>query len=237
MNLTYDLHLHSCLSPCGDLDMTPGNIVGMAMIKGLDVIAVTDHNSCCNCGAAMEIGEAYGVTVIPGMELTTAEEVHVLCLFPALKTAMEWDEYVYEHLIDIPNQEEIFGKQQICNSDDEIIGTKEKLLINATDIAFAQVYQLMEERNGIMIPAHIDKQANSLLGNLGFIPPDSRFRVAEVKDLQNLHRLQKSNPYLMGCRIISDSDAHYLPDINEKGYSLLAEENTPEAVIHALKIL
>ena len=116
------------------------------MIKGLDVIAVTDHNSCCNCGAAMEIGEAYGVTVIPGMELTTAEEVHVLCLFPALKTAMEWDEYVYEHLIDIPNQEEIFGKQQICNSDDEIIGTKEKLLINATDIAFAQVYQLMEER-------------------------------------------------------------------------------------------
>lgn len=234
MNLTYDFHIHSCLSPCGDGDMTPGNIVGMAMLKGLDVIALTDHNSCANCAAAMEIGEAYGVLVIPGMELTTMEEVHVVCLFPTLSDAMKWDAYVYERLLDVPNDEEIFGKQQICNSEDEIVGKKEKLLINATTICFDEVFSLVEKFNGIMIPAHIDKQANSLIGNLGFVPPDSRFTVAEVHDLKNLHALQKSNPYLLNCRIVSDSDAHYLPDINEKGYTVCVEEKTIPAILHAL---
>ena len=93
MTITYDLHIHSCLSPCGDDDNTPSNIVGMAMIKGLQVIAITDHNSCKNCGAAMKVGEAYGVKVIPGMELTTMEEVHVVCLFPDLEKAMKFDDF------------------------------------------------------------------------------------------------------------------------------------------------
>lgn len=235
MTLTYDLHIHSCLSPCGDADMTPGNIVGMAMLKGLKVIAITDHNSCGNCEAAMKIGQEYGITVIPGMELTTMEEVHVVCLFPVLSDAIAWDEYVYDKLMDIENNEEIFGMQQLCNEKDEVIGKKKKLLINATTISFDQVYDLMETYHGIMIPAHIDKQANSLLSNLGFIPPESKFHIAEVKDLQTLHTLRKNNPYLEKCQIISNSDAHYLEDINEKGYTLFADENTPEAVIVSLK--
>ncbi|MBP3702816.1 MAG: PHP domain-containing protein, partial [Lachnospiraceae bacterium] len=181
MALTYDLHIHSCLSPCGDEDMTPGNIVGMAAVKGLSMIAVTDHNSCKNCPAAMKLGEQYGVMVIPGMELTTMEEVHVVCLFGALRDALAFDEYVYERLLDVKNDENIFGKQQIRNEEDEVIGTVEKLLINATTISFDEVYDLMEEFHGVMIPAHIDKQANSLLANLGFIPPDSRFTTVEVR--------------------------------------------------------
>lgn len=96
--LSYDLHIHSCLSPCGDDDMTPGNIVGMAAIKGLDVIAVTDHNSCRNCPAVLKLAEQYGVLAIPGMELTTAEEVHAVCLFSELSAAMEFDRFVYEKL-------------------------------------------------------------------------------------------------------------------------------------------
>lgn len=235
MTLKYDLHIHSCLSPCGDNEMTPGNIVGMSMLKGLDVIAITDHNSCGNCEAAMKMGEEYGVMVIPGMELTTAEEVHVVCLFPTLEDALAWDEYVYGQLIDIKNKEDIFGKQLLCNIDDEVIGKKEKLLINATSISFDSVYDLVTGYHGIMIPAHIDKQANSLLGNLGFIPPDSKFDIVEVKDLSKLHTLQKANPYLLNCRVISDSDAHYLGDINEKDYTLIADEKTPEAVIAALR--
>ena len=117
--LYYDLHIHSCLSPCGDDDMTPGNIVGMAAVKGLDVIALTDHNSCKNCPAAMYHGKEYGVTVIPGMELCTAEEVHVVCLFPSLEDAMAFDAYVYGHMLPVKNKEHIFGKQQIINEKDE----------------------------------------------------------------------------------------------------------------------
>ena len=113
--LFYDLHIHSCLSPCGDDDMTPANLVGMAAVKGLDVIALTDHNSCWNCPAALYHGKNYGVTVIPGMELTTAEEVHVICLFPTLEDALAFDAYVYERLLPVPNREDIFGKQQIMD--------------------------------------------------------------------------------------------------------------------------
>jgi len=231
MALTYDLHIHSCLSPCGDEDMTPGNIVGMAALKGLDVIAVTDHNSCLNCEAAMALGNEYGVMVIPGMELTTTEEVHVVCLFETLRDALEFDGYVYERLMNIRNDEQIFGKQQICNAKDEVIGS-EKLLINATSISFDQVFDLMEQFHGVMIPAHIDKQANSLFGNLGFVPPDSRFTIAEVRDMKQLHVFQKTNPYLCQCQIISDSDAHYLQDINEPGMTREGKREIADFLSH-----
>ena len=102
-SLFYDFHIHSCLSPCGDDEMTPANLVGMAKVKGLDVIALTDHNSCRNCPAAIVHGEQYGITVIPGMELCTVEEVHVICLFPDLPSALAFDAYVYERLLPIRN--------------------------------------------------------------------------------------------------------------------------------------
>lgn len=213
--LSYDLHLHSCLSPCGDSDMTPGNIVGMAVVKQLDVIALTDHNSCKNCPAFLKIAKDYGITAIPGMELCTAEEVHVVCLFPSLEASMDFDSYIYSRLIPFPNNEKIFGRQDICNERDEVTGTESNLLINATDVSFDQVYDLTADYDGIMIPAHIDRSSNSLLSNLGFIPPDSRFTCAELKDLSKLSGLKKLNPYLDKCKIISNSDAHYLEHINE----------------------
>ena len=140
--LFYDLHIHSCLSPCGDDDMTPANIAGMAAVKGLDVIALTDHNSCRNCPAAIYHGEKHGVTVIPGMELTTREEVHVICLFPTLENALAFDSLVYKELMPFPNREDIFGKQQIMDPTDRVIGTVENLLINATSIPFDDVFSL-----------------------------------------------------------------------------------------------
>lgn len=234
IKLSYDLHIHSCLSPCGDDDMTPGNIVGMAAVKGLDVIAVTDHNSCRNCGAAMELGEQYGVLVIPGMELTTEEEVHVVCLFPTLEQALEFDGLVYERLQKIQNKPKIFGHQYRMDSGDQIIGEEEFLLINATNIGFGDVYELAARFGGIMIPAHVDKTSTSLIANLGFIPPDSRFVCAEVKNLEKLPDLHTNHPYLKGCRIITDSDAHYLEHISEPVNFLEAEEKSIEAVLKAL---
>lgn len=233
--LTYDLHIHSCLSPCGDSDMTPGNIVGMAVIKQLDVIALTDHNSCRNCPAFLKIAKDYGITAIPGMELCTAEEVHVLCLFPDLKDAMDFDEYVYGQIIPFPNEEAIFGKQEIVNELDEVIGKEPNLLINATNISFDQVFELTKKYNGIMIPAHIDKSTNSLLSNLGFIPPDSKFSCAELKNLAKLHELKKSNPYLEKCKIISNSDAHYLEYINEPVNYLYAKSKEVKDILEALE--
>ena len=191
INLNYDLHLHSCLSPCGDNDMTPNNIVGMSVVKELDVIAVTDHNSCKNCPAVKKIADHYGIIAIPGMELCTVEEVHVLCLFKKLDDAMNFDSYVSKHIIAIPNNEEVFGKQLICNEDDEIIGKEENLLINSTDISFDKVYDIVESYNGIMIPAHIDKSSTSLMSNLGFVPPNSKFKCVELKNMSNLHELRR----------------------------------------------
>ena len=234
LNLTYDLHIPSCLSPCGDEDMTPANIAGMAAVLGLDVIALTDHNSSKNCPALMAASKEYGVLAIPGMELTTSEEVHAVCLFSRLEAALDFDQYVYRHLIPFPNKEEIFGRQLIYDCQDQICGTVPNLLINSTDISFDGLWELVRSYEGVMFPAHIDKSSNSLLSNLGSIPPDSRFVTAEVKDLKKLHELKRQNPYLENCRIISNSDAHYLEHIQEPGLTILAEEKSAEAVIQTL---
>lgn len=234
-DLTYDLHIHSCLSPCGDDDMTPGNIVGMAAIKGLDVIALTDHNSCKNCPAFLKIAEQFGVMAIPGMEINTSEEVHAVCLFPTLEQAMAFDSYVYERLMKFPNKETVFGKQQIYNEEDEWVGTEPLLLINSVDISFEGLWELVDSYGGVMFPAHIEKGTNSLIANLGFVPPDSKFKTAELKDLKKLHEVRKGNPYLEDCRIISDSDAHYLEDISEPRLTIPVREKSVEAVIRYLK--
>lgn len=233
-NPFYDLHIHSCLSPCGDDDMTPANIVGMAALKGLSLIAVTDHNSCKNCKPVLSLAQEYGILAIPGMELTTREEVHVVCLFSELSAAMDFDALVYEKLADIKNQELIFGKQQIMDEEENVTGTVEKLLINATDIGFDEVFPLVTEHGGVMIPAHLDKSTTSLISNLGFIPPDSLFTTAEVKDLSKLHSLRNAHPYLNLCRILSNSDAHYLKDIHEPEYSLSLPELTARCVVKEL---
>lgn len=235
VNLFYDLHIHSCLSPCGSDDMTPCNIAAMAAIKGLDVIAVTDHNSCKNCPAVLSAAEEYGILALPGMELTTSEEVHAVCLFECLDRAMEFDAYVYERLLPVKNREDIFGKQEIYDCFDRVCGQVENLLINSTEISFDILWDLVRSYGGVMFPAHIDKQSNSLISNLGFVPPDSEFRTAELKELKGLHEIKKGNPYLERCRIISNSDAHYLEDIKEPYLSIEVEERTARAVVEALE--
>ena len=235
LSLSYDLHIHSCLSPCGDNESTPANIVGMAFVKELDVIAICDHNTSKNCAAASEVAKAYGKTLICGMEITTEEEVHVVCLMPDLNKALELDEYVNKRIMPIENNPDIFGEQFIFISDDEIIGHENKLLINATTISFSEVFPLVKDLGGVAVPAHIDKQANSLLANLGFIPPDSTFKTVELKNLNNLTELKENHDYLNRCKAITSSDAHYLRDINEPVNFLHAEENSALAVIETLK--
>jgi len=234
--LTYDFHIHSCLSPCGEDEMTPANIIGMAQLIGLDVIALTDHNTCKNCKSTMHFGKEAGIIVIPGMELTTLEEVHVICLFPCIEDAMAFDAYVYSHLIKIKNQEKIFGNQFQMNESDQIIATEPFLLINATDIPFSETFSLVKQYHGIMFPAHIDKNANSLLSNLGFIPEDSSFTCVELKDIKKLHALKKEHPYLNHCRVLTNSDAHGLMQLNEAVATIHVKDDSLKEILNALEL-
>lgn len=237
LSLSYDLHIHSCLSPCGDDDMTPANITAMSALIGLDVIAVTDHNSCKNCPAVMEAAEQCGITAIPGMELCTSEEVHVLCLFETLEDAMNFDAYVEKKLMVMPNKEDIFGHQYIFDTHDTCIGSYPNLLINATSVSFDDVYELTAKYHGIMIPAHIDKSSTSLLSNLGFIPPGSRFTCAELKNSGELEALKNSHPYLNQCRIITNSDAHDLGHIQEADHRIHCASRSIKDILKSLTSL
>jgi PHP family Zn ribbon phosphoesterase len=217
--------------------MTPANIIGMAKLKELRAIAITDHNSCRNCGPAMDLGEEAGILVIPGMELTSEEEVHVICLFETLSDAMAFDAYVYQRLQKIANSPSIFGNQFVVDAEEEILSEEPYLMINATTISFNEVFSLVKEFHGIMIPAHIDKSSNSLLSNLGFIPMESQFTCVEVKELESIPNLRKQNPYLNQCRVITNSDAHNLWGLNEAIHSIYVKEVTTKEVLKALTIL
>lgn len=220
MKLSYDLHLHSCLSPCGDNDMMPNNIVGMAILKGLDLVALTDHNTCRNCPAFIEAARQSGLLGIPGMELTTAEEVHVVCLFPNVEAALRFDEAVYECLPAIDNRPAIFGEQLILNAEDEPVGTEQKLLINATSIPITDAGRMAAEFGGFAFPAHVDKSAYSVLANLGSIPPECGFPVVEVKNPDAFFAKDSSRNLIGDRGVLTSSDAHYLWDIAEPVYTL-----------------
>lgn len=233
--LFYDFHIHSCLSPCGDNDMTPANIAGMAFINGLQAIALTDHNTTGNCAALKEAAEQYGLTVLFGMELTTAEEVHTVCLFPDGASAGQWEAYVRSKLMKIENNPDIFGRQLLMDAKDHVLGEAPYLLINATEIAFEEVFEPVEQLGGVAFPAHVDKAANSLLSNLGFVPPDSRFTVAEISRPAETDPLFEQHPYFKTCKILTDSDAHYLPDISRAIHQIEPEDPSPAGIIRYLR--
>ncbi len=234
MKYYYDLHIHSCLSPCGDMDMTPNNLVNMAKLLGLDVIALTDHNTSRNCAAAMAAGREIGLLVIPGMELTTSEDIHAVCLFPTLEKALAWDDYVDNHRIKIRNRAEIYGRQVMMNEQDEETGEIEPLLLPATEISIMNAYAKVKEFGGICFPAHVDRDSLSILSVLGEIDPACGFKTAELADKSKLDSLHQMHPILDTLNIVTDSDAHYLENMREAENSLELDELSPEAVLAAL---
>lgn len=235
MKYYYDLHMHSCLSPCGDMDMTPNNIVGMSKLLGLDVIALTDHNSVLNCEAVMKLGVENDLCVIPGMELTTMEEIHVVCLFPTLEKALLWNDYVREHQMQFPNRVDIYGRQVIMNELDEEIGEVDNLLILATDISVMNVKELVESFDGVCYPAHINRDSMSIISSLGDIPPECDFKTAEVSSSGNVEQLKASYPILNDMLIVRDSDAHYLENMKDAENFFELETLSIDSVLQKLK--
>lgn len=230
MELTYDFHIHSCLSPCADDDMTPENIAGMAYLNHLDVAALTDHNSCKNCEAFLSALQQYDILGLCGMELTTSEDVHIICLFPTLEQAMDFDNYVSHHLLTVPNRSSYFGRQLLYAPGDQPDGEYEPLLLCSTDISFSKLDKLMKTFGGIHFPAHIDKSSNSLLSNLGFIPYDSEINYYEMADPKKQEEILSANPRLVKAQMFVDSDAHHLYAIKEGGPVLEAAERSFEAI-------
>lgn len=230
MKISYDFHIHSCLSPCGDNDMTPQNIVNMSKIMGYDAIALTDHNTSRNCPAVMKAGEEVGITVIPGMELCTSEEVHIVCLFPDIEKALSFSDYVYSTLPPVKNKPAVFGDQIICNENDEVIGNEEKLLITASGISCAKAVETVKKYGGICYPAHIDRSSFSILSNLGMIDESFGFNCVEIFDMTKEQELKEKHPLLKSLKIISDSDAHYLENMRIPEYSIDVHENSVNGI-------
>ena len=215
MDYFADLHIHSCLSPCGDNDMTPGNICGMAKIKGLDIIAVTDHNAARNLPACEEICAACGLLLVPGMEITTREEVHLLGYFPTVEAAVDFGEMLREHLPKKKNKPAFFGQQLVMNSDDETVAEEDALLIAATDLSLSEAAARVTRWGGVPVPAHINRGSHGLLVNLGMMPETPFFPTVEMWNL-----LPCDEKALLGRHVLHSSDAHYLGDIRERENAL-----------------
>lgn len=219
-----DLHIHTCLSPCADLTMSPKRVVEKAAEKKLDFIAICDHNSAENVRAAVKAGLRSKVKVLPGMEVTTIEEVHILALFAEAGQALTLQEKVYETLPDEENKEEIFGEQIIANEFDEVEGFNKRLLLSATTFPVKELVRQIHEIGGLAIAAHVDREAYSIIGQLGFIPEDLELDALEISANTTHASARDRFPGIEKFPLLSSSDAHYLEDIGKIHTSFLLAE-------------
>jgi PHP family Zn ribbon phosphoesterase len=175
-----DLHIHTVLSACAEVEMIPPLIVRQACRIGLGLVAITDHNACHNAEAVIQAAAGTGLSVLPGMELQTREEVHVLCLFDTVGHCLEWQRHVFDLLPPLANREETFGAQYVVDASGEWVRTEERLLATAADISLEQAASAVHALGGLVIPAHVDRPAFSLLANLGFVPENLQADALEV---------------------------------------------------------
>ena len=217
----YDLHIHSCLSPCADDDMTPENIAGMGALSGLGIMALTDHNSCKNLRPFFAACRRHGIVPVGGVELTTSEDIHLICLFPDLETAEAFGDEIHKRLLPVKNRPEIFGNQFIYGENDEIIATEEILLISATSFSTEEAVKEVRSRGGLIYPAHVDREANGIISVLGDIPPEPAFTCCEFNSSENIPPYTEKYSSLRGLEVLSCSDAHNL-------WSISGAENSVE---------
>ncbi|MCP4403521.1 MAG: PHP domain-containing protein [bacterium] len=202
-----DLHIHSCLSPCGDLEMYPRNIVKAAKQKKLDIIGICDHNSCENVPGIIKSAENQELYVIGGMEITTAEDVHILALFEHAEQLLSMQDIVYDNLPGL-NNEERFGEQVVVNEDDEVLDFNQRLLIGATELTVEAIVAGIHELHGLAIASHIDREGFGIIGQLGFIPPGLPLDAVEISDSGKFDEFAN-----LGYPVIASSDAHELKNI------------------------
>jgi 3',5'-nucleoside bisphosphate phosphatase len=220
-----DLHIHTCLSPCAELDMHPKALVERALVAGLDILAICDHNSSENVPYVINAARGKNLKIFPGMEITTSEEVHFLAIFDSLSDLAGLQEIVYQHLAG-KNDEERFGVQAIVNENGEVEGINNKLLIGATDIPLNDLLNHVHEQNGLAVASHIDRESFSVLSQLGFIDESIHFDALEITSLTGLQQARVKYRELNNYSFITSSDAHYLKDIGTAQTKITLEEPT-----------
>jgi hypothetical protein len=223
-----DLHIHTCLSPCADVEMSPDNIVRTAVEAELDIIAVTDHNSGKNARAVMEAAADLPLTVIPGMEVQSREEVHLLSLFSSVEALEEWDAYIYKYLPDVHNDPAIFGYQAIVDKEGYVLRFEERLLINSLDLSLEEVVKGVRDRHGICVAAHVDREAFSIINQLGYIPADLPIAAVEITGGQRGKMPE-------GYEVVMASDAHKQRAIGQRRTLFLLEAPTLEELHQGLR--
>lgn len=234
MKYAYDLHIHSALSPCSDDEMTPNNIVNMALLKELDIIAVTDHNSAENLRAVCRCGEESGLLVVPGMEIESSEEVHIVCLFPDVESAMKVQEKVYKALPDIVNRKDIFGNQLIMNENDNVIREIDRMLLTAAALSIEEIFAIVKTIGGVALPAHVDRDSYSIISNLGKVPDNLDIKYLEISKGSDELQLFKLHPELAEFKLLRSSDAHQLGDIMERENFIEIEELSVKSILDKL---
>ncbi|MCK5153315.1 MAG: PHP domain-containing protein [Spirochaetales bacterium] len=228
-----DLHLHTILSPCGDYGMMPTAIVSKAVEMGLNIIAVTDHNSAGNFEAVRKAGIRKGLTVIGGMEITSEEEVHLLAYFDSNENLYNMEEIVQDNLPGV-NDPEAFGDQVFLDSENKILGVSEKLFFGATTLNIDQIVDLVHKNRGMVIASHVDRESFSIISQLGFIPEGMELDGVEVVYPQAAEKKERKRKtgYLYGYPYISCSDAHYIEDIGKRVTEFrLMEPNIKELIL------
>jgi PHP family Zn ribbon phosphoesterase len=223
-NFRADLHIHTVLSPCGDLDMSPTAIVTMAREKGLDIIAVTDHNSTRHCRLAVELGKEAGLLVIPGVEVNTSEEVHTLAFFESVEKAEGFQNYLDFFLPDIMNDPDHFGEQLLVDRDERILGEEERSLYSGLKQSLDQVADTVHGLGGIMVLSHVDRNRNSVYSQLGFLPDNLQCDAIEISRSTDPFTFVALHPELRKHTVITNSDAHFIEDIGRK-YSVFQMES------------
>jgi PHP family Zn ribbon phosphoesterase len=208
-----DLHIHTCLSPCAELEMLPELIVERAQELGLQIIAVTDHNSAENVAAVVNAAQHTGITVLPGMEVQTREEVHLLTLFDTLEQMASWQEQVYASLPPLVNDEALFGEQLVLDAAGEPLGYLERLLMTSTDFSVEDVVQLVQELDGLCVPAHVDRTMYSIIANLGFVPPELDVAGVEISTNIGPVEARERFPQLSRYSLVANGDAHRLREM------------------------
>ncbi len=229
-----DLHIHTCLSPCGDLLLSPKTIVRAAVEAGIRLVAVCDHNSAENTAAATRAATGTDVTIIPGIEVTTAEEVHVLTLFPDDDAARRMQDLIYEHLQPGKNDERLFGQQIVVNEHDEVEGFNDRLLIGATSLPIQDVVRMAHDLSGLAIASHVDRETYGLIGHLGMIPEDLPLDAVEVSRLTDLETARATLPGIERFPVVRSSDAHHPSEIGRITTRLTLEAPTFDELALAL---
>ncbi len=233
MTYSFDLHIHSCLSPYGSENMTPKNIASMCALTGYDIVALTDYNTCGNSAAFQKAAEAEGLLAVPGLELCLREDAHVICLFPELEKALAFSDLVRSKLPNLENNPKIFGDQILMDENDRVVGNDTAFLVGAADIGAYEVVALVEQYGGVVYPAHLDSDSYSLLANLGLWDPDMGFKLAEVS--LNCPDSFYTKPGLDGLRFIKSCNAHTFDELPNHYQTMELPERTAQAVIDWLK--